>query len=75
MGGSAHKGIISWPSQGNWDKPELKRLAAIAPGCTLNIVRGGVVPRLGLRHHRTAFADSFCTFLPSIALAMRVLLA
>eukprot|EP00667_Euglena_gracilis_P007396 EG_transcript_7470 len=42
-GAHAHKGIISLPGQGTWSTPELKRLAAIAPGCTLNIVRAGVV--------------------------------
>eukprot|EP00906_Rhabdomonas_costata_P016177 RCo023216 len=35
---TSYKGIISLPGQKPWSKPELKRLAAIAPGCTLNIV-------------------------------------
>ena len=33
------KGIISIPGQETWARPDLKRLAAIAPGCTLNIVQ------------------------------------
>jgi aspartate carbamoyltransferase len=37
------KGIISIPGQETWARPDLKRLAAIAPGCTLNIVQDGAV--------------------------------
>jgi len=41
--GEQYKGIIFRPCKINFDRKQLKRLAAVAPGCTLNIIRDGKV--------------------------------
>ncbi len=38
-----YKGILFRPGNKNFSRKELKRLAAIAPGCTLNIIKDNVV--------------------------------
>jgi len=58
-----YKGIISLPGQDNWSKAGLKRLAAIAPGCTLNIVTDGKVVekyRLHMPPRIYNFSDIHC---------------
>eukprot|EP01012_Entosiphon_sulcatum_P020901 TRINITY_DN2573_c0_g2_i1.p1 TRINITY_DN2573_c0_g2~~TRINITY_DN2573_c0_g2_i1.p1 ORF type:complete len:554 (+),score=98.27 TRINITY_DN2573_c0_g2_i1:102-1763(+) len=40
-----YKGVLSLPHVGPFAGAELKRLAAIAPGCTLNVIQGGRVQR------------------------------
>jgi aspartate carbamoyltransferase len=40
-----YKGIIFRPDAPELDRKDLKRLAAVAPGCTLNIVKDGKVVR------------------------------
>jgi aspartate carbamoyltransferase len=45
IGEQAFKGIISLPGVADFDERNLKKLGAIAPGCTLNIIRGHTVVR------------------------------
>ena len=44
-GPEVFKGIISLPDIISFGEKDLKKLAAIAPGCTLNLIRGGRVAK------------------------------
>ena len=37
--GNTYKGIIALPNMEEFDRPNMKKLAAITPGCTLNIIK------------------------------------
>lgn len=57
------KGIISLPDVTSFGERDLKKLAAIAPGCTLNLVRGGRVVkkyRLAMPPRIYAFDEISC---------------
>ncbi len=45
LGKEVYKGIISLPDVISFGERDLKKLAAVAPGCTLNLVRGHRVAR------------------------------
>jgi len=44
-GPEVYKGIISLPDITSFGEKDLKKLAAIAPGCTLNLIRGSKVAK------------------------------
>ena len=44
-GAEVYKGIISLPNIISFGEKDLKKLAAIAPGCTLNLIRGSKVAK------------------------------
>ncbi|MFA7108424.1 MAG: aspartate carbamoyltransferase [Sphaerochaetaceae bacterium] len=62
--GEEYKGIIFRPSLVTFDRKQLKRLAAVAPGCTLNIIKDGKVEekfRTKLPPRIYNFDDLMCT--------------
>lgn len=62
-GGERYKGIIFRPGHTGLDRRDLKRLAAVSPGCTLNIIKEGQVVekyRLHLPPRIYNFSDISC---------------
>lgn len=60
----AFKGIIFRPGKFSLDHKQIKRLAAVAPGCTLNIIENGKVAkkyRTSLPPRIYNFDDLMCT--------------
>ncbi|HZJ88380.1 MAG TPA: aspartate carbamoyltransferase [Sphaerochaeta sp.] len=61
---NSYKGLIFRPGKIALDRRHLKRLAAVAPGCTLNLIENGKVAhkyRLHLPPRIYNFADLACT--------------
>ncbi|HOZ71489.1 MAG TPA: aspartate carbamoyltransferase [Spirochaetales bacterium] len=59
----AYKGIVSVPDLLSFGEKELKRLGAVSPGCTLNLVKDGAVVkkyRLGMPPRIYNFDDIAC---------------
>ncbi|ADN01671.1 aspartate carbamoyltransferase [Spirochaeta thermophila] len=59
-----YKGIISLPDVLSFDRPHIKMLGAIAPGCTLNIIKEGRVERkfrIGMPPRIYNFEEISCT--------------
>jgi aspartate carbamoyltransferase len=62
--GVTWKGIIFRPGHMELDRKSLKRLAAVAPGCTLNFIKGGRVVakyRASMPPRIYNFSDLMCT--------------
>lgn len=62
--GATYKGIIFRPGSSDLSRKELKRLAAVSPGCTLNLIKGGKVDkkyRLHMPPRIYNFDDLACT--------------